>query len=123
MAVTVKTNSNSNSIWILMSCQPQDSQIQVISKYTFLNSSHICINPLSNQSTKPITLQHKTYIHKHQRQKFRRVSPFNITPVKIAHEARTCCHRRSFRLIYRHQVKEKYKKGMDRYNIKLKNVI
>ena len=36
---------------------PQDSQTQVISKYAFLNSSHIYINPLSSQSTKPITLQ------------------------------------------------------------------
>ena len=35
----------------------QDSQTQVISKYTFLNSSHIYINPLSSQSTKPITSQ------------------------------------------------------------------
>ena len=47
-------------VWNLMSCQPglpQDRQTQVISKYTFLNSSHIHINPLSSQSTKLITLQ------------------------------------------------------------------
>ena len=54
---------------------------------------------------------------------FQRVSPFNITPVKRAHKARTCWYRRPFRLIYQYQLKEKYKKGMDRHNIKLKNVI
>ena len=50
---------------------------------------------------------------------FQRVSPFNITPVKRAHKAMTRWYRRPFRLIYRYQVKEKYKKGMDRNNIKL----
>ena len=50
---------------------------------------------------------------------FRRVSHFNITPVKRAHKARTCWYR-PFRLMYRYQVKEKYKKGMDRYNINFK---
>ena len=54
---------------------------------------------------------------KHQTQIFE-VSPFNITPVKRARKARTCWYRRPFRLIYRYQVKEKYKKGMDRHNIK-----
>ena len=51
---------------------------------------------------------------------FRRVSPFNITPVKRTHKARTCRYRRPFRLIYRYQVKEKYKKGMDRHIFFLK---
>ena len=36
---------------------PPDGQTRVISKYTFLNSSHIYINPLSRQSTKPISSQ------------------------------------------------------------------
>ena len=52
---------SSSSNWILMSCQPHrvtsGQSTQVISKYTFLNSSHIHINPLSSQSTKPITSQ------------------------------------------------------------------
>ena len=77
-----------------------------------------CLSVLQNQSLH----KHKTYIHKHQTQIFE-VSPFNITPVKRAHKARTCWYRRPFRLIYRYQVKEKYKKGMDRRNIKLKNII
>ena len=52
---------------------------------------------------------------------FRRVSPFNITPVKRAHKARTCWYRRPFRLIYRYQVKEKRKEkknGQMQYKIK-----
>ena len=36
---------------------PPESQTQVIGKYTFLDSSNIYINPLSSQSTKPITSQ------------------------------------------------------------------
>ena len=43
---------------------------------------------------------------------------YNISPVKKAHKARTCWYRRSFRLIDRYQVKEKYKQGMERNNIK-----
>ena len=46
---------------------------------------------------------------------FQRVSPFNITPVKRAHKARTCWYRRPFRL------KNKNKKtifiGIDKHNI------
>jgi len=53
---------------------------------------------------------------------FRRVSPFNITPVKRAYKGRTCWYHWPFRLIYRYQVKEKYKKGLDRCNIKFKNI-
>ena len=58
---------------------------------------------------------------------FRRVSPFNITPIKRAHNTRTYWYRRPYRLIYRYQVKEKYQqqqqeeeeKGMDtQYKIK-----
>ena len=44
---------------------------------------------------------------------FRRISPFNITPVKRACKATTCWYRHPFCLMYRFQVKENYKKGMD----------
>ena len=81
---TVMHSSSTSSNWILMSCQPhrvtsgqsitqghlrtvnhtgspQDSQTRVTGKYAFLNSSQIYIykyiNPLSSQSTKPITSQ------------------------------------------------------------------
>ena len=57
-----------------------------------------------------------TWIHKHQTQIFE-VSPFNTTLVKRAHKARTCWYRWPFHLIYWYQVKEKYKKGLDRHNI------
>ena len=126
------TISGSSSNWILMSVNhsgsPQDSQTQVISKYTFLNSSHIlyiyistlCQVNLQNQSLH----KHKTFMYTQTSDtNFRRVSPFNITPVKRAHKARTCWYCRPFCLIYQYQVKEKYKKGMARCNIKLKNII
>ena len=103
-----------------MSCQPpQDSQTQVVSKYTFLNSSHIYINyPLSSQSTKTT---HFANIKPTQISdtNFRRVSPFNITPVKRAHKARTCWYRRPFRLIYRYQIKEKKEKEKRNGQIKI----
>ena len=71
-----------SSNWILTSVNhrgsPQDSKTRVISKCTFLNSSHIYINPLSSQSTKPITS--KIYIHKHQTQIFEELIP-SILPV------------------------------------------
>ena len=51
---------------------------------------------------------------------FRRVSPFNITPVRRAHKDRTCWYRWRVRLIYWYQIKEKYENGMDRHNTKLK---
>ena len=94
------------------------SLTRVISKYTFLNSSHIYINPLSSQSTKPVTSQIQNIHTQTSDTNFRRVSPFGITPVKTAHKARTCWYRRPFRLIYRYQVKENYRKGIDRRNIK-----
>ena len=80
--------------------------------YTFQNSSHKSVYKtfsqvsLQNQSLH----KHKTYRHKHQNSDtyFRRVSAFNITPVKRAYKARTCWYHRPFRLIYRYQVKEKY---------------
>ena len=84
---------SSSSYWILTSCQPHrvtpgqsnsgHKQIHISKLF-----SHIYINPLSSQSTKPITSQTQN-IPKHQTQIFD-VSPFNITPLKRAHRARTC---------------------------------
>ena len=65
----------------------------------------------------------KQNINKHQTQNFQRISPFGITPVKKkAHKARHAG-------IVDHSVNlsiqdfKKYKKGMDRSNKKLKNII
>ena len=96
---------------------PQDSQTQVISKYTFLNSSdvYIYVYPLSSQSTKTNHFANIKHTYTNIRHtlhtqtsdtNFRRVSPFSTTPVKRAHKARTCWYRRPFCLIYRYQVKE-----------------
>ena len=46
---------------------------------------------------------------------FRRISLPSIPPVKKAHRARTCWYSRTFRLIYRYQIK-RGKKGMDGNN-------
>ena len=48
-----------------------------------------------------------------------RVRLFNITPIKRAHKARTCWYHQTFHLIYQNQIKEEYKKGMDRHNKKI----
>ena len=46
-----------------------------------------------------------SYIHTQtSNTNYRRVSPFNITPVRRAHKARTCWYRRPIHLIYRHQI-------------------
>ena len=85
-------SSSSSSNWILMSCQPHSvtpgqsnsghKQIHI-----FLNSSHIHINPLSNQSTKPITSQ--VYIHKSQTHIFvelvSSVSPLLKEHIRLGH--------------------------------------
>ena len=42
---------------VLSTTQGHLRTVKLISKHKFLNSSHIYINPLSSQSTKPITLQ------------------------------------------------------------------
>ena len=79
--------------------------------------STLCQVNLQNQSL----CKHETYMNPQTSDKFFwRVSPFNITPVKRAHKAKTCWYHRPFHLIYQYQVKEKYKKGMDRHNIKKK---
>ena len=81
---------------------PQDSQTQVISKYTFLNSSHthtyiyIYLNPLSSQSKKTITSQTSNIHTQTWDTNFRRVSPLNITPVERAHKARSCWYHQPF---------------------------
>ena len=65
----------------------------------------------------------KQNIHKHRTQNFRRISPFGITPVEKAHEARTRWYRGPFRrFINTRFFFKKYKKGMDRSN-KKKNLI
>ena len=100
-----------------MSCQPRrvtpGQSNSGHKQITFLNSSHICQVNLPNQSLH----KHETYIHKHQTIKnFLKLVP-SILPVKRAHKARTCWYRRPFPVICQYQVKEKYKKGMDRHNI------
>ena len=121
-------SSSSSSNWILMSCQPH----RVTSGHSNSGHKQIHISKLFPRIYQPSVkslykTNHFTNIkHTHTQTSdinFRRVSSFNITPVKRAHKARTCWYRRPFRLIYRYQVKEKYKNGMDRCNIKLKNVI
>ena len=102
-----------------MSCQPHrvtSGQSNSGHKQIHISKlfSHIYINFLSSQSTKSITSQTKNIHTQTSDTNFWRVSPFNITPVKRAHKARTCWYRRPFRLIYWYQVKEKYKKEIDR---------
>ena len=63
-------------------------------------------------------------MHKHQTQNFRRICPFGITPVEKAHKAKTRWYRGPFRRFINTKFKKKkYKKGMDRSNTKLKNII
>ena len=88
-----------------MSCQPHrvtSGQSNSGHKQIHISKlfSYIYIDLLSSQSTKPITSQTDT--------NFRRVSPFNITPVKRAHKARTCWYCRPFSLVYQYHIKEKY---------------
>ena len=139
----------SSSNWILMSCQPHrftsgqsnSGHKQIHSSKLFSHISTLCQVNLQNQHISTlcqvnlqnqhmstlcqVNLQNQS-LRKHKTHtqtsdtNFRRVSPFNITPVKRAHKAKTCWYRRPFRLIYRYQVKEKYEKRMDRHNIKLK---
>ena len=103
----------SSSNWILMSCQPH----RVTSGHSNSGHKQIHISKLFPRIYQPSVksiykTNHFTNIkHTHTQTSdtnFRRVSPFNITPVKRAHKARTCWYRRPFRLIYRYQVKEKY---------------
>ena len=119
----------SSGNWILVSCQRDrvtsrqsnsgHKQTHIFKLFS-LYLSALCQVSLHNQSLR----KHKTYTNTQTSDtNFRRVSPFNITPVKRAHKARTCWYRRPFPLIYRYQVKEKYKKGMDRHNTKFKNII
>ena len=102
--------SLSSSNWILMSCRPHrvtsgqpnsgHKQTHISQLFSYYIST-LCQVNLQNQSL----CKHKT-----SDTNFRRVSPFNITPVKRAHKARTCWYHQPFRLIYRYQVKEKRKK-------------
>ena len=102
----------SSSNWILMSCQPH----RVTSGQSNSGHKQIHISKLfSHQpSVKSIYKTNHFANIKHTstniRQNFQRVSPFNITPVKRAHTTRTCWYSQLFHLIYRYQVKEKYKK-------------
>ena len=57
---------------------------------------------------------HKTNIHKHWTQTFRRISPFGITPVEKTHKVSW-----TIPSIYQYQILKKYKKGMDRSNKKI----
>ena len=73
-----------------------------------------------NQSCTQIYI--KRNIHKHRTQNFRRISPFDITPVKKAHKARTRWYRGPFDLSIP-DFQKSIKKGMDRSNKKILNTI
>ena len=51
----------------------------------------------------------KQNIHKHQKQNFRRISPFGITPVEKAHKARTRWYRGPLRRFIDTRFFKKYK--------------
>ena len=99
-------SSSSSSNWILLCCQPHrvtsgqpnsgHKQTHISQLFSYYIST-LCQVNLQNQSL----CKHKT-----SDTNFRRVSPFNITPVKRAHKARTCWYHQPFRLIYRYQGKE-----------------
>ena len=62
-----------------------------------LHTSHKTTNyPLTTKSVL-IQIYIKQNIHKHRTQNFRRISPFGITPVEKAHQARTRWYRGPFR--------------------------
>ena len=108
--------------WILTSCQPcshlrmikrchmHSSKPLLIDK-PFLKSIYT-INPYTNLTQNIQTQTLNT--------NFQRVSPFNISPVKRTHEAKTCWYHQPFRLIYWHQIKDKHKQEMARSNNKIK---
>ena len=120
------SSSSSSSNWILMCCQPH----RVTSGQSNSGHKQIHTSKLFSHTYQPsVKSVDKTshfanikHTHKHQTQ-IRSASPFNITHVKRAHKARTCWYRRPSRLIYRYQAKEKYEKGMDTHNIKLKKIL
>ena len=104
--------SGGSSNWILMSCQPH----RVTSGQSNSGHKQIHISKLFLHIYQPsLKSIYKTNHFVNIKPSYTniRVSPFNITPVKRAHKARTCWYRRPFRLIYRYHDKEKYKKGMD----------
>ena len=122
-----KFSISSSRNWILIPCQPHRvTSGQSNSGHKQIHISKLFSHIYIQSSVKSIyktnhftNIKHTIwYIHKHQTQIFKELVPFNITPVKRAHKARTCWYRRPCCLIYRYQVKEKYKKGMDRHNIK-----
>ena len=118
-----KTTHGSSSNWILMSQPHRVTSGQSNSGHKQINISKL-FSHMYQPSAKSIYTSQIRNIHTQTSDtNFRRVSLFNITPVKRAHKAWTCWYRRPFRLIYQYQVKQKYKKGMDRHNIKFKNVI
>jgi len=110
---------------ILMSCQPH----RVTSGQSHSSHKQMHISKLFSHMYQPsVKSIYKTnhftnikHAYANIRHKLLSVSPFNITPVKRAHKARTCWYPRPFHLIYWYQVKEKHRKGMDRHN--KKNVI
>ena len=61
----------------------------------------------------------KQNIRKHRTQKFRRMSPFGITPVEKAHKARTRWYHGPFRRFINTRFLKSIKKGMDRSNNKI----
>ena len=65
----------------------------------------------------------KQNIHKHRTQNFRRISPLGINPVEKARKGRTSWYRGPFRQFINTRSKKSIKKGMDRSNKKLKNII
>ena len=107
----------SSSNWILMSCQLH----RVTAGQSNSGHKQIHISKLFSHIYQPslksvYKTSHFTDIKHTQTSdtNFRRVSPFNITPVKRAHKARICWYCWRFHLIYRYQVNKKLKKGMDR---------
>ena len=104
--------SGGSSNWILMSCQPHRvTSGQSNSGHKQIHISKLFLH-LYQPSLKSIYKTNHFANIKHTYTNIR-FSPFNITPVKRAHKARTCWYCRPFRLIYRYNDKEKYKKGMD----------
>ena len=83
------SSSSSSSKWILMSCQPH----RVTTGQSNSGHMQICIYKLFSHNYQPsVKSIYKTnhfanikLAYKNIRHKFRRVTPFNITPVKRAH--------------------------------------
>ena len=103
-------SSNSNN-WILMSCQTH----RVTSGQSNSGHKQVHVSKLFSHIYQPsVKSVYKTNHFANIKHtctqtsgtNFQRVSPFNITPVKRAHRARTCWYCLPFSLIYWHQVKK-----------------